>query len=64
MIKLYPGSANAYDSLGEGYVQKGKLTEALKLFKKAMEIGEKRNDPLLNQYRANYQKTVKKLEMK
>jgi CubicO group peptidase (beta-lactamase class C family) len=37
-IKLFPDEANSYDSLGDGYLQKGDKESAIKAFKKALEI--------------------------
>ena len=34
----WPGSSNAFDSLGEGYEQNGKRTEAIKAYQKALKL--------------------------
>lgn len=36
--ELFPGSWNAYDSLAEGYFQKGEKQKALALYKKSLEL--------------------------
>ena len=43
-VQLYPGSANVYDSLGDGYESAGKLDLALQNCEKAVELGTKTND--------------------
>lgn len=37
-IRLFPTSANTYDSLGEAYMTAGRIDEAISRFEKAMEI--------------------------
>jgi tetratricopeptide (TPR) repeat protein len=37
-VSEYPGSANAYDSLGEAYVKDGNRTQAIEYYKKALEL--------------------------
>jgi len=49
-VELYPGSANVYDSLGEGYENAGKLELATANFQKAIEMGTKAADPNLSAY--------------
>lgn len=49
-VELYPGSANVYDSLGEGYENAGKLDLATARFQKAIEMGTKNGDPNLSAY--------------
>jgi tetratricopeptide (TPR) repeat protein len=56
-VEMYPGSANVYDSLGEGYENSGKLDLAAKNFQKAIEVGTKANDPNLSDY-SNHLKRV------
>jgi tetratricopeptide (TPR) repeat protein len=51
----YPGSANAFDSLGEGYITKGDKTNAIKSFKKALSM----NPPAAT--KANSEKYLKQL---
>jgi predicted alpha/beta superfamily hydrolase len=50
-VELYPGSANVYDSLGEGLENAGKLDLAREKFQKAIEVGTKTNDPNLSAYK-------------
>jgi predicted alpha/beta superfamily hydrolase len=49
-VELYPGSANVYDSLGEGYENAGKLDLATQQFQKAIKVGSETNDANLNAY--------------
>lgn len=51
----YPASANAFDSLGEGYATKGDKTNAIKNFKKALAL----NPPAAT--KANSEKYLKQL---
>lgn len=44
-IELHPGSANVYDSLGEGLEAAKKYSEATESFRKAVEVAKKNNDP-------------------
>ncbi len=37
-VEFYPGSANAYDSLGEAYLKKGEKESAIKNYEKVLEI--------------------------
>ncbi len=50
-VELYPGSANVYDSLGEGYETAGKFDLATQQFQQAIEVGTKISDPNLDQYK-------------
>ncbi len=50
-VQLYPGSANVYDSLGDGYEGAGKFDLALRNCEKAVEIGTKTNDRSLDQFK-------------
>ena len=36
--RLFPGSANTYDSLGEAYMLSGDREEAIRLYEKALEL--------------------------
>lgn len=49
-VELYPGSANVYDSLGEGYETAGKFDLARPEFQKAIEVGSKTGDSNLPAY--------------
>ena len=37
-VKLFPKEANPYDSLAEAYLKKGDVINAMKYYKKALEI--------------------------
>ena len=50
-VELYPGSANVYDSLADGYESTGKLDLALRNCEKAVEVGTKTNDRSLDQFK-------------
>ncbi len=50
---LYPGSANAHDSLGEALEKAGRLAEALDIYGKAVELARKSADPQLGIYVRN-----------
>ncbi|HEX4542087.1 MAG TPA: alpha/beta hydrolase-fold protein [Candidatus Acidoferrum sp.] len=52
-VELYPGSANVYDSLGEGYENAGKLDLAIQNIEKAIAKGTGTGDPDLDQYKAH-----------
>ncbi len=49
-VALYPASANAYDSLGEGLEAAGRLQEALARFERAVALGREHQDPSLPAY--------------
>jgi len=53
---LFPNSANVYDSYGEALVANGKNTEAVKAYRKAVEIGKSTNDPNLGLFEENLKK--------
>jgi len=63
-IKRYPGSANAYDSLGEGYESAGYLELALESYKKAIEMGLEQQVPGLPVYKGHLQVIEKKIAQK
>jgi len=50
-VRLYPGSANAQDSLGEALEASGRLTEASSAYERAVELGEAAGSRLLPEYR-------------
>ncbi len=52
-LACHPASANAYDSLGEGLEQAGRLTEAKAAYAQAVALGEKGSHPFLATYRRN-----------
>ena len=49
-VALYPNSANAYDSLGDGLEAAGRLQEALMRCERAVALGRERQDPKLPVY--------------
>jgi uncharacterized protein len=53
-VERYPGSANVYDSLAEGYEKMGKLDLAKPNYEKATQIGEQTKDPNLQVFKANF----------
>ncbi|MCC1483530.1 hypothetical protein J1C55_02910 [Winogradskyella sp. E313] len=57
-VKLYPESANAYDSLAEGLEALGKFPEAIKNMHKALEV-VKDSDPNLKLYQEHLQRLLK-----
>ena len=50
-VVLYPGSANVYDSLADGYESAGKLDLAVQNCEKAVEVGTRTNDRNLDQFK-------------
>lgn len=56
-VQLYPGSANVYDSLADGYEGAGNLDLALQNCEKAVEIGTRTNDKNLDAFK-NHLKRV------
>jgi len=50
-VELYPGSANVYDSLGEGLEAAGKFDSATQNFQKAIEMATKNNDGALPEFK-------------
>jgi predicted alpha/beta superfamily hydrolase len=61
-VELYPGSANVYDSLGEGYESADKLDLATKNFQKAIEIGTKTGDPGLDSFQDHLKRVTAKIK--
>lgn len=57
-VELYPGSANVYDSLGEGYETAGKYDLATQRFQKAIEMGTKADDPNLEAYKGHLKRVT------
>lgn len=51
--KLYPESANVYDSYAEGLMMTGKKKEAVKYYQKAVQLGEKNQSPNLELFKEN-----------
>jgi len=52
-VKLYPNSANVYDSLAEALENSGKTKEAAENYRIAVKIGRKNDDPNLTIYQRN-----------
>ena len=61
-VELYPGSANVYDSLGDGYESAGKLDLALQNCQKAVEVGTKTNDQNLDQFKDHLKRLTEKIK--
>jgi uncharacterized protein len=61
-IELYPQSANVYDSLAEAYEKSGKLELAKPNYEKAVQLGERNNDPNLQVYKTNFERVVEALQ--
>jgi predicted alpha/beta superfamily hydrolase len=59
-VQLYPGSANVYDSLGDGYESAGKFDLALQNCEKAVEVGTKTNDKNLDQFKDHLKRVADK----
>ena len=59
-VELYPGSANVYDSLGEGYENAGKLDLASQSFQKAIDVGTKTGDPGLDSFKDHLKRVTAK----
>jgi predicted alpha/beta superfamily hydrolase len=58
-VKLYPGSANVYDSLGEAYEKSGKLDLAKVNYEKAVRMATESADPLLPAFKQNLERVSK-----
>jgi len=61
-IKLYPNSANVYDSYGEALERDGQLEKALENYQIAYARGKENSDPNENIYKQNYERVKKYLE--
>lgn len=55
-VKRYPGSANVYDSLGEGYENNSQYELAESNYQKAYELGTKSDDPNATVYKTNLER--------
>lgn len=60
-VKIFPNSANVYDSLGEGYETNNQFKLALENYKKAVELGEKNSDPNLPVYKSHVERVMEKM---
>lgn len=61
-VELYPGSANVYDSLADGYENAGKLDLALRNCEKAVELGTKTNDQYVDQFKDHLKHVTEKVK--
>jgi uncharacterized protein len=61
-IELYPQSANVYDSLAEAYEKSGKLELAKPNYEKAVQLGERNNDPNLTVFKTNFERVTETLK--
>jgi predicted alpha/beta superfamily hydrolase len=59
-VAAYPGSANVYDSLGEGLEQDGQLDLALASYRTAYEVGLKSEDPNTQIYKQHLERLAGK----
>ena len=57
-VQLYPGSANVYDSLGEGLEAAGKYEAASQNFQKAIEMATATNDSSLPEFRKHLERVT------
>ncbi len=58
--RLFPNSANVYDSYAEVLAENGKLSKAMINYKKAVSLAEKNNDPRLKLFQKNLQNAKEK----
>ncbi len=61
-LELHPTSANAHDSLGEALENQGKLAEARDACARAVELGQKSQDPLLDAFTQNLERITARLK--
>jgi tetratricopeptide (TPR) repeat protein len=61
-VEMYPGSANVYDSLGDGLVAADHLEEALASYSKAVENATNAGDERLPIFTANRDRVKEQLE--
>ncbi|MEP7343163.1 MAG: hypothetical protein ABI977_35890, partial [Acidobacteriota bacterium] len=61
-IERYPNSANVYDSLAETYEKSGRLDLAKTNYEKAVQLGQKNNDPNLQVYKTNFDRVNEALK--
>jgi hypothetical protein len=55
-VEVYPGSANVYDSLGDGYDAAGEVRLAEQNYARAVDLAEATDHPNLGVYRANLER--------
>jgi hypothetical protein len=55
-VDLYPGSANVYDSLGDGLEAAGKPELALQNVQKSVEVGTKNGDFRLPEFKKHLER--------
>jgi hypothetical protein len=60
-VRNYPDSGNVYDSLGDAFERTGKLEAARDQYREAVRRGEANNDSLLDAFRENLARVLKKL---
>jgi uncharacterized protein len=59
-VELHPGSANVYDSLGDGYENVGKFDLAKEEVQKAVDVATKTNDPQLDGFKEHLKQMTEK----
>jgi uncharacterized protein len=59
-VELHPGSANVYDSLGDGYENVGKFDLAKEEVQKAVDVATKTNDPQLDGFKEHLKQVTEK----
>lgn len=62
--RLFPESANVYDSYAETLLTNGKKAEALANYKKAVSVAEANGDPNTDMFRANLKAAEERAEVK
>jgi uncharacterized protein len=60
-VERYPNSANVYDSLAEAYETNGQLEAARANYEKAVQLGQKNNDPALPTFKTNFERVSARL---
>ena len=63
-VERYPGSPNAYDSLGEGLEVAEKFEEAKKAYVRAIELGKELNDPGPRVYQEHLEAFLERLRFR
>ncbi|MCB9315609.1 MAG: hypothetical protein H6569_05690 [Lewinellaceae bacterium] len=62
--RLFPESANVYDSYAETLLTNGKKAKALANYKKAVSVAEANGDPNTDMFRANLKAAEERAEVK